>query len=92
MEDLLIWYTKSYTDSSPRGKIHLYNNEQEETLCDKQIMQNGMWMIAYGHAYQATCKACASKYKMMLGAVIEGYNMGADEANQTVESIISMKE
>jgi len=90
MEDLLIWYTKSYTDSSPRGKIHLYDNEQEETLCGKSVIQNGMWMISYGHAPQATCKKCSSKYNMMLNAVLSGYNMGAEEANRKLEELINL--
>ena len=56
--NMLAWYTKSYADGSPRGKIHQYVQDWGKCLCGKELINDGMWMLSANDNKQVTCKEC----------------------------------
>jgi hypothetical protein len=60
--EYLIWYTKSFRDCSPVGKIHIYNSQTEKSFCGKATVRDGMWTLSYGDIDQCTCEKCKNNY------------------------------
>jgi len=57
----VVWYTKSLSDTTPKGLIHSFSDGGYNTDCGKVIDTNGRWYIDYVKKH--TCKKC---YKVVV--------------------------
>ncbi len=54
-----VWFTKSKSDSTPAGKIHICNfSWGEVTLCNKDIYYQERWFIDNFDITKVTCDKC----------------------------------